>query len=65
MTRDEFVDWKNSLVTQEIFGEIEKLIKDGRDELEATAGINSIQDAKNVGKIKALRDILDISFEGN
>lgn len=62
MTKEEFISWRSDPVTKRVFEEIETLIQNGTDELSVMAGENPIMDAKRVGKIAGLRDILGISF---
>lgn len=62
MTKEQFLDWKNHPVTQEIQAEIRFLINEGRDMLEGSAGSDSYRDAKVSGKLEGLRTILEIDF---
>lgn len=63
MTKDDFVGWKTSLITQAVFMAINNRIEELKEELAQQAGVASYRDGKNVGAIQALRDILDIDFE--
>ena len=63
MTKDEFQNWRESAITQEILQYIHNLIEEGKEELADMAGSDPIRDRYVVGKIKGLREILDISIE--
>ena len=63
MTKSEFIDWKNSQVTQEILKAIYQRVELGRDELESTAGFEPLLDSQRVGRLAAYRDILNVSYE--
>lgn len=63
MTHDEFIFWKNSPVTQEVFLTIRELIQDAKDDLAYNAGVDPVYDRKVVGKILGLETILDMKFE--
>lgn len=64
MTRSDFIDWKNSPLTSELFARIKAHISGLQYELGVSAGIDPRQDAIKVGAIQAYTDILDIEFEG-
>ena len=63
MNSADFNDWKRHPITIGLFNEVERLLEYGKEELAATAGIDSALDSRKVGKIAAYRDILDITFE--
>lgn len=63
MTKDEFQNWKESAITQEILQHILQLIEEGKEELADMAGSDPIRDRYVVGKIRGLREILEISIE--
>ena len=63
MTKEQFLDWKQHPATKVIFDVFLARIDQGRDELEASAGFDSISDAKKSGKLAAYRDIVSITYE--
>ena len=63
MTKEEFQNWKESALTQEILQHIRELIEEGKEELADVAGSDPIRDRYVVGKIRGLREILEISIE--
>lgn len=63
MTKEEFVDWKTSPLTKQIFHSIQDRIYDLEHELGETAGLDLRSDAMRVGAIRAFRDILEIDYE--
>lgn len=63
MTKDDFVHWKNSAVTQEIFNTIYRNIESLKHELAESAGIDPLKDRFTSGAIGAYNDLLLIDFE--
>lgn len=63
MTKEEFIDWKTSPHTKQIFTLIQERIYTFQVELGISAGLDLRTDAMNVGAIRALSDILEIEFE--
>ncbi len=63
MTRDEFNDWKTDPRTKEIFIVIQRQCYDIARTLAESAGMNQLHDRFNVGYIKGMEAMLDISFE--
>jgi len=63
MTKTEFIDWKTSYSTQEVFSLLSKRVQMIQEILGESAGQDSIQDAKYVGAIRAYNDMLSIDFE--
>ncbi len=63
ITKDEFILWKSSPVTNEVFGIINERIQDAKEVLAKQAGIDSREDGFYCGMIHALREILEISYE--
>lgn len=57
--RSDFVDWKSNPVTKILFETLHLVIYDLQDELGDSAGSNPIQDREKVGRIQALKEILD------
>lgn len=58
ISKSEFIDWKNSPVTEQVF----KLLQQRKDalveSLAETAGLNPIQDRYYAGYIAALNEVL-------
>lgn len=65
ITKEEFVQWLDNPVTNEIFGEIRSRINDATQELRQVAGLDSGRDRYLCGAITAYEDILDINYEGD
>jgi hypothetical protein len=63
MTKTEFIDWKTSYSTQEVFSLLSERVQRIQEILGESAGQDSTQDAKYVGAIKAYNDMLNIDFE--
>ena len=63
VTREEFAQWRESSVTQEVFSIIQARIDDAKEILSVQAGLEPDQDRLLVGMIKALNEILEISYE--
>lgn len=63
MTKDDFVNWKNSPVTKEIFIRIQQNVERLKEELSESAGINPINDRFKSGAIAGYNDLLLIDFE--
>lgn len=62
MTKQEYIDWRSSVGTKEVFDELENRIKGLQEELSYNAGVDARQDAIKVGAIQAFRDILDTTY---
>lgn len=63
VSRDEFAQWRDSSVTKEVFQIIRNRIEDAKEILSVQAGLEPDQDRLLVGMIKALNEILEISYE--
>lgn len=63
VTKDDFQQWKEHLVTKEVFNIIQNRIEDAKEILSQTAGLEPDQDRLLVGMIKALTEVLEISYE--
>ena len=63
VSREEFVQWRESAVTKEIFNIIENRIEDAKEILSVQAGLEPDQDRLLVGMIKAFNEVLEISYE--
>jgi hypothetical protein len=63
ITKDEFLQWKSSPITNEVFGIIKERVLEAKDVLAKQAGLDSREDGFYCGMIHALTEILDISFE--
>ena len=64
ITKSEFQPWKDSLITNEVFGEIRQRINDIAQNLMVNAGVDPEQDRYMCGMIRAYQDIMDITYEG-
>lgn len=62
ISKEDFIDWKNSPVTKRVFDEIKDMIQEGKEEIAASAGINPLLDRERVGKLNGLTALLGISF---
>lgn len=65
ITKEEFLQWKNSLITNEVFGQIRRQIQLATSDLVGSAGIDPDRDRYLCGMIKAWSDILEIDYEGD
>jgi len=63
VSREEFAQWRESSVTQEVFHIIRNRIEDAKEILSVQAGLEPDQDRLLVGMIKALQEVLEISYE--
>lgn len=63
MTKQEYLDWKSSPATQEVFTEIRSRVSGLKDELAGSAGDDSSLDRWRVGAIQAFTDILNTTYE--
>lgn len=63
ITKEDFIDWKAHPVTKQVFAEIRESIAAGKDEIAASAGINSLLDRERVGKLAGLTALLDIQYD--
>ena len=64
ITKDEFQQWKDSMITNEVFGEIRQRINDAAHDLMINAGVEPERDRYLCGMMRGYQDILDISYEG-
>lgn len=65
MTREDFVDWKRHPVTQQVFSQLAERVRFFTDEIvEQTAYMSQSEMAEKAGAVKAIRDILNIEYEG-
>lgn len=64
ITKAEFIDWKNSQVTKEVFIKLQERVEFLKDKLVAHAGQDSIDDAATRGYINAYNDLLLTEYEG-
>lgn len=62
LTKEEFLDWRNNIVTQEVFKVVEQRINDAKDILGATAGEDPIADRYLVGMIRGFNELLEIDY---
>lgn len=63
MTKEDFVDWKNSPVTKQVFKMIEAKIEELKDRLVREVTYKEDNPEGTAGAIHALRDILEIDYE--
>lgn len=63
MTKEEYVDWRNSVGTNEVFKELEQRLAGLKEELAGSAGENARNDAIKVGAIAAINDILNTTYD--
>lgn len=63
MTKQEFLDWRRSEVTQTVFAILQDRIDGLQEELGVQAGVDPLQDRSKVGAIAALKDILAITID--
>ena len=62
MTKTEYVDWRSSPATKEVFAEIESRIEGLKAELAGSAGLDARTDGVKVGAIQAFEDILNTTY---
>ena len=62
-SKEEFSQWKESPVTQEVFEVIEQRIMDAKDILGATAGEDPVADRYLVGMIRAFNELKGIEYD--
>jgi len=55
----DFIDWKSNPVSKIMFETLHLVIYDLQEELGDSAGSNPIQDREKVGRIQALKEVLD------
>lgn len=63
ISKQEFLQWKENPVTEEVFNTIAQRIEDAKDVLSVSAGNDSLNDRFLAGMIQAYREILDTSYE--
>lgn len=63
MTKQEFLDWRRSEVTQTVFAMLYDRVEGLQEELGVQAGVDPLQDRTKVGAIQALKDILAITMD--
>jgi hypothetical protein len=63
VTKQEYVDWRSSPATQEVFAEIRSRIEGLKDELAGSAGEDPRADGVKVGAIQAFADILATTYD--
>jgi hypothetical protein len=62
LTKNEYVDWRSSPATQEVFEEIKSRIEGLKEELAYVAGEDPRADGVKVGAIAAFTDILNTTY---
>ncbi len=65
VTKEEFVQWKESPVTKAVFEVIEGRIEDAKEVLAVTAGDDCKNDGILVGMIRAFRELKEIDYDDN
>ena len=63
MNKEDFVNWKSSPVTREVFKSLEHKIEELSDDLSQIAGRDPLEDRFKAGAIAGYRDLLLIDFE--
>jgi hypothetical protein len=63
VTESEFMDWRANPITKQVFTSIKNRIYDLQVHLGLSAGIDTREDAKNVGAIQAYTDLLSMEFD--
>lgn len=63
MTKQEYLDWKSSPGTIEVFAEMRNRVEGLKEELANTAGENARLDGIKVGAIAAYNDILATTYD--
>lgn len=56
-------EWKHLDITQEVFLELNRRVKDYTEELVNSAGVDSRRDSFLAGAIAALKDVVDFQFD--
>ena len=59
ITKEEYIEWKHSIVTKELFNYISEQIDSSKETLVSEAGLNPLADQNSVGGIAAFKDILE------
>ena len=59
VSKSEYVEWRTSVVTRQLFDSIRMRIEDGKETLANVAGLNALDDVKIVQLIATYREILD------
>ncbi len=65
VTKEEFLQWKESHVTKAVFNVIQNRIDDAKEVLAVTAGEDCKNDGILVGMIRAFRELQEIDFDDN
>lgn len=61
-TKEDFQDWQQNKVSKAVLRAFHQLIQEGKDELGASAGLDSVQDSRKVGKIAGLEEYVNITY---
>lgn len=65
MTKQDFVDWKNHPVTQQVFSQLAERASQLNEELIfQVASLPQAEMAEKAGYIKAVRDLVNVEYEG-
>ena len=65
ITKEEFLQWKESPVTKAVFEVIDNRIEDAKEVLAVTAGEDCKNDGILVGMIRAFRELQEINYDDN
>ena len=65
ITKEEFLQWKESPVTKAVFEVIDNRIEDAKEVLAVTAGEDCKKDGILVGMIRAFRELQEINYDDN
>jgi len=63
ISKDEFIQWKENPVTQQVFDVVSNRIEDAKEILANNAGLEPEADRFYVGMIRAFREVQEISYE--
>lgn len=61
-TKEDFLEWQQNKVSKAVLIAFQKLIQEGKDELGASAGLDSVMDSRKVGKISGLEEFTNITY---
>lgn len=63
ISKEEFLEWKNSMVTQEFLKSIELRIEEIKENLVVSAGVEPLQDRFLAGMVHAYKEVKDVAME--
>lgn len=65
VTKEEFLEWKQSYVTQEVFKVLIDRIEEAKEILSYNAGNSQLDDKYITGMIHAFREVMQVDWEDN